>query len=101
MRFRLFTMPLSLCYNYGTISRRNLGGTSLSNPQVAQYGSWKSPITTDAIVAGPLSPGQVVVDGGDVYGSEGRPAEKGRVAIMRRTPGGEVTEITPPEFYVR
>ncbi|MDQ3707411.1 MAG: S9 family peptidase [Chloroflexota bacterium] len=73
----------------------------MSNPQVAPYGSWKSLITTDAIVAGSLSLGQVVLDGGDVYWSEGRPVEKGRVAIMRRTPGGEVTEVTPPEFYVR
>ncbi|HEY0071624.1 MAG TPA: S9 family peptidase [Chloroflexia bacterium] len=70
-------------------------------PQAAPYGSWKSPITTEAVVAGSLSLGQVVVDGGDVYWSEGRPAEKGRVAIMRRTPDGETTEVTPPECYVR
>ncbi len=47
-------------------------------PQVAPYGSWKSPITTDLIVSESISPGQVVLDGQDIYWSETRPSEGGR-----------------------
>lgn len=73
----------------------------MSDTQQASYGSWKSPISTDLIVAGALSLGQIVVDGHDVYWAEGRPQEKGRTVIMRRTLQGEPEEITPSSFYVR
>src|SRR5215472_18003216 len=52
-------------------------------PQVAPYGSWKSPITTDLIVSESISPGQVVLDGQDIYWSETRPSEGGRSVIVR------------------
>lgn len=73
----------------------------MAKPQAAPYGSWKSPISTDVVVEGSLSLGQVALDGDDIYWSEGRPAEKGRVVIMRRTADDATSEVTPPEFYVR
>lgn len=73
----------------------------MSDTQIAPYGSWKSPITTELVVAGALSLGQIVVDGEDVYWAEGRPEEKGRTVVMRATPQGELREITPLGFYVR
>ena len=70
-------------------------------PQVAPYGSWKSPITTDLIVSESISPGQVVLDGQDIYWSETRPSEAGRSVIARRTTGGLVTDVLPPPFNAR
>src|SRR5512141_2919661 len=67
----------------------------------APYGSWKSPITADLIVAGSLSLLETAIDGDDLYWVEGRAQEAGRYTIMRRTPDGEITECTPPEFYAR
>src|SRR5713226_7156448 len=67
-------------------------------PQVAPHGSWKSPITTDLIVSESISPGQVVLDGQDIYWSETRPSEGGRSVIARRTTGGMVTDVLPPPF---
>lgn len=70
-------------------------------PQVASYGSWKSPITADLIVAGTVGLGGIALDGEDVYWTEGRPAEGGRNVIVRRTPDGNTTDMTPPPFNVR
>jgi dipeptidyl aminopeptidase/acylaminoacyl peptidase len=73
----------------------------MTQAQIAPYGSWKSPITADLIVAGTIGLGQIVVDGENVYWSEGRPAEAGRSVIVRRTPDGKTTDVTPPPFNVR
>ena len=67
----------------------------------ASYGSWKSPITTDLITAKSISLMEVAISGEDIYWVESRPSESGRCAIMRRTADGNITECTPPEFYVR
>ena len=69
--------------------------------QIAPYGSWKSPISADLIVAGTIGLGQIALDGGDVYWSEGRPFEAGRSAIVRRTPDGNIADVTPAPFNVR
>ena len=67
----------------------------------ASYGSWKSPITADLIIGQSISLVELALDGDDLYWIEGRPTEGGRYTIMRCTPGGDVTECTPPDFYVR
>jgi dipeptidyl aminopeptidase/acylaminoacyl peptidase len=70
-------------------------------PQVTPYGSWKSPITADLIVAGTVGLGGIALDGEDIYWIEGRPAEAGRNVIVRRTSDGNTTDVTPPPFNVR
>ena len=69
--------------------------------QVAPYGSWKSPITSDLIASGIIRLGQIALDGDDVYWVEMRPAEGGRYVIVRRVPDGRTTDITPPPFNAR
>ena len=70
-------------------------------PQIAPYGSWKSPITSDLIVSGTVGLEQIVPDGDDVYWVESRPAEGGRNVIVRRTPDGQTADLTPPPFNAR
>ncbi|MEG3859373.1 S9 family peptidase [Microcoleus sp. herbarium12] len=65
------------------------------------YGSWKSPITSDLIVSGTVGLGQIAIDGDDIYWVEGRPSEAGRSVIVRRTPDGKITDVTPAPFNVR
>ena len=65
------------------------------------YGSWKSPITSDLIVAGTIGLGQVRLDGQDIYWSESRPTEGGRNVLVRRTADGETTDVTPAPFNLR
>ncbi len=68
---------------------------------ISPYGSWKSPITSDLIVSGTVGLGQIAIDGDDIYWVEGRPSEAGRSVIMRRTPDGTISDVTPPPFNVR
>jgi dipeptidyl aminopeptidase/acylaminoacyl peptidase len=70
-------------------------------PVVAPYGSWRSPVTADVIVAGVVGLGQIALDGGDVYWIESRPAEGGRSVIVRRTPDGVIDGVTPAPFSAR
>jgi hypothetical protein len=69
--------------------------------QQAGYGSWRSPITADLVVTGSLRLGQMVWDQGDLYWTEGRPQEKGRNVLMRRSADGILVELTPAPFNVR
>ena len=70
-------------------------------PLIAPYGSWKSPITSELIVAGEIKLGQIALDGQDIYWCERRPQEGGRSVIVRRTPDGEISDVTPPPFNAR
>lgn len=69
--------------------------------QIASYGSWKSPITTELMTAKAIGLGQVALDGTDVYWLESRPLEGGRNALMKCASGAEPVECLPPEFNVR
>ena len=72
-----------------------------STPTTAPYGSWRSPITADAIVAEAVGLGQVAIDGDAVLWTESRPSEGGRYVVVRMTPDGQVTEVNPPPFNAR
>ncbi|WP_310485632.1 S9 family peptidase [Chamaesiphon sp. VAR_48_metabat_403] len=69
--------------------------------QLAPFGSWKSPITADAIVADSIGLNSIVLDGTDIYWLESRPQEAGRSVIVRRDANGQIEDITPPEYNVR
>ncbi len=73
----------------------------MTQPQVVPYGSWKSPITPDLIASETIRLGQIALDGKDIYWLEMRPKEEGRYVIVRRTPDGRTTDVTPPPFNVR
>ncbi len=67
----------------------------------APYGSWKSPITSETIVAEAVGLGGIALDGDDIYWLESRPSDGGRRVIVRRTPDGETADMTPRPFNVR
>ena len=73
----------------------------MARPNVAPYGSWKSPITADVVVGGEVGLEQVRLDGDDVYWIERRSQEGGRKVIIRRSPDGRVTDVTPPPLNAR
>lgn len=70
-------------------------------PIIAPYGSWRSPITADSIVAESIGIGQVAIDGDSILWTEGRPAEGGRNVIVRGTPDGDIADVNPPPFNSR
>lgn len=71
-------------------------------PTVAPYGSWRSPIGPAIVAAGGrrLAAPRLAGDGA-VWWGEGRPAEGGRVVLMRRPAGGEPEAVTPDGTNVR
>ena len=73
----------------------------MPKPDIAPYGSWRSPITSDLIVAQITMLSDVRLEGEDIYWLEGRPQEQGRNVIVRAGPDGTVADITPPGFNVR
>ena len=68
---------------------------SSSQPKTAPYGSWKSPITSDLIVAQSITLSEVRLDGGHVYWLEGRPQEQGRYVVVRAAAAAAPTDMTP------
>ena len=69
--------------------------------EIAPFGSWKSPITSDLIVSSSIGLGGLFVDGEDLYWLESRPLEGGRQVIVKRGPDGAAADVTPPPFNVR
>lgn len=73
----------------------------MTETRVVPYGSWKSPITSDLIVAGTIGLSEIALDGEDIYWIEGRPSEGGRSVIVRRATDGNIADVTPPGFNAR
>jgi dipeptidyl aminopeptidase/acylaminoacyl peptidase len=73
----------------------------MTTPKNAPYGSWKSPITSDAIVSATVGLGQVVLDGDDVYWLDLRPGEGGRSVVVRHTADGHTNDVNPAPFNAR
>ena len=65
------------------------------------HGSWPTPITSELVVRAARAPGDVVFDGTDIWWSESRPDEGGRVAVLRREQGGAVTDVLAAPWNVR
>lgn len=74
---------------------------AMSGKKIAPYGSWKSPISSDLIVAGSIGLGQLVVDGEAIYWTEGRPSENGRNALVKWTSENGIEELSAAGFNVR
>jgi len=83
------------------LTRIDMENQKMSTPEVAPYGSWKSPISSQLVAAETIRLGQVVLDGKDIYWNEERPAEEGRNVIVRRTPDGKTFDMTPSPFNAR
>lgn len=68
---------------------------------VASYGTWKSPISSDLIVAGTIGLGQIKLDGKTIYWTESRPTEGGRNVIIQRSANGQNIDVTPAPLNAR
>ena len=73
----------------------------MSSPEIVPYGSWRSPITSEAIVAEAIGLFEILVEGDDIYWIEARPREAGRYVLVRRSADGAIKDVTPPPYSVR
>jgi hypothetical protein len=69
--------------------------------ETASYGSWKSPITSELIVAQITMLSEVRLAGDEIYWLEGRPPEQGRNVIVRAGSDGHPMDIAPAGFNAR
>lgn len=65
-------------------------------PPKLPCGSWPSPVTPELASAGNIRLSMLRTDGECVYWLERRPSEKGRSVLVRRSPDGQITDLTPP-----
>ncbi|HXN91551.1 MAG TPA: prolyl oligopeptidase family serine peptidase [Candidatus Sulfotelmatobacter sp.] len=75
----------------------------MSARQTAPYGSWASPITPDLLLKGTVHMRNQMLrwDGDDLYWSELRPYEAGRIVVCRRASDGTISDVTPQGFNAR
>jgi dipeptidyl aminopeptidase/acylaminoacyl peptidase len=73
----------------------------MADRETLPFGAWRSPITSDLIVAETIGLGGALVDGAEIYWIESRPAEGGRNVLVRRTADGGHADVTPPPYNVR
>lgn len=73
----------------------------MTETTIANYGSWRSPISSDLIVSSTIGLGAVKFDGNNIYWLESRPSEGGRSVIVCLQEDGTTVDITPKPFNVR
>jgi dipeptidyl aminopeptidase/acylaminoacyl peptidase len=74
---------------------------ALRQSAVAAYGTWSSPISADLVARAGTRLTGAWLEGGTAWWLEGRPAENGRVVLMKSEHGGEPVDVTPAGFNVR
>src|SRR5262249_38583039 len=74
---------------------------SSHSTKIARYGSWKSPITSELIVAQSITLSEVWLDNGYVYWLEGRPQEQGRTVGGPAGAAGQPPDVPPPPYKAR
>jgi dipeptidyl aminopeptidase/acylaminoacyl peptidase len=67
----------------------------------AACGSWPSPLSAREVAVAALRLGHIIVDGDEIYWSEGRPAEAGRNVVVKRDAHGRIADLTPRGTDVR
>ncbi|ASR36165.1 acyl-peptide hydrolase [Prauserella marina] len=69
-------------------------------PEIAPFGSWTSPIAAADVATAGVTPQWLDVVAGEVWWAEARPAEAGRVAVVRST-GEGIEEVLPAPWSAR
>jgi dipeptidyl aminopeptidase/acylaminoacyl peptidase len=68
---------------------------------VAPYGAWPSPISATEVARGGIGLQFARPVGDEVWWSEQRPDEAGRVVVVRRDPAGRITDVLPAGWNAR
>jgi dipeptidyl aminopeptidase/acylaminoacyl peptidase len=73
----------------------------MTEPTIAPYGSWRSPIRIDDILLDAVVFSEPWIDGDDLYWLEGRPDEGGRQVLVKLGTDGVTEDLTPAPVSVR
>lgn len=75
--------------------------TRAAAPVAAAPGSWKSPVTLDAVFADSVGLGSISIRGGDIYWLESRVAEGGRSVLVHRAASGAIRDVSAAPSSLR
>jgi dipeptidyl aminopeptidase/acylaminoacyl peptidase len=67
----------------------------------AGYGRWASPLAATDVAGAKSSLSELCSDGGSLYWLESRPADGGRVVLVRADEGGDVVDHSPAGVSIR
>jgi dipeptidyl aminopeptidase/acylaminoacyl peptidase len=70
-------------------------------PQIAPYGSWKSPLSAERAVAAGIGLSDVGFDGQRMLWQESRPAENGRTVVVQRSADGTLHDLMAAPWNAR
>ncbi|HWD06765.1 MAG TPA: prolyl oligopeptidase family serine peptidase [Amycolatopsis sp.] len=70
-------------------------------PRISAYGTWTSPVSAADVAATGGGAQWLATVGDELWWAEARPAEGGRVALVREVPGGGTEDVLPPPWNVR
>ena len=73
----------------------------MTDPTIAPFGSWRSPIRIDDLVGDAVALAEPRIDGADLYWLEGRPTEGGRQVLVRVGADATPVDLTPVPVSVR
>ena len=73
----------------------------LADQRARPYGSWPSAVTADLVVQAAVGIGEVRAGDDDIWWTELRPQEAGRVVVVRHTPGGRDLDVLPEGYSAR
>ena len=73
----------------------------MTDRTIAPYGSWRSSITVETLLAERVFAAEPRFDGSAICWHENRPGEAGRGVVVRATAEGALEELTPQDANVR
>ncbi|MGH3064872.1 MAG: S9 family peptidase [Gaiellaceae bacterium] len=75
--------------------------SQLRQRTIAPYGTWSSPISAEMVARAGSRLSAPWLENGIVWWLEGRPAEDGRVVLVRKDPARDPVDVVPSGFNVR
>jgi hypothetical protein len=92
---------LHSCFALAAVAGASAASAVDMAPVAAPFGSWPSVIGADRLASSSIGLADLRTHQGHVFWRESRPDEGGRQVVMRLSPNGDLSQVTPPGFNVR
>ncbi|MFQ6126893.1 MAG: prolyl oligopeptidase family serine peptidase [Candidatus Heimdallarchaeota archaeon] len=73
----------------------------IKNKQKLPYKQWKPSVTPENVFSDIVTLGEIKIVGRTIYWLEQRPAEQGRVVLVKCDELGQISDVTPKGYWIR